>query len=148
MKSTIITKIITGVLALSIAISLTACGSSSAMSKEDYQNAVSQIGVDIYALSDSISNINYKDVDETKKALDKSKEAFSKFLEITPPKAYAEAHEKIKAGCEAIINVIEQSSEALETSDETQKKQIEEKINQSLETALYNLIDGSDLMSE
>ena len=139
-------KIITGIIALGIIVSLAACGSSSAMSKEDYQNAVSQIGVDIYALSDSISNINYKDINETKKALEDSKEAFSKFLEITPPKEYADAHEKIKEGCKAMVDVIEQSSKALETSDEAQKKEIEEKINQSLESALYNLIDGSDLM--
>lgn len=141
-------KIIIGMITFGIAIALTACGSSSGMSEEDYQNAVSQIGVDIYALSDSISNINYKDINETKKALEKSKESFSKFLEITPPKSYADAHEKIKAGCKAIVDVIEQSAEALETSDEKQKKEIEEQINKSLESALYNLIDGSELMGE
>ncbi len=141
-------KIITSILTLSLIISLTACGSSSAMSKEDYEKAVSQIGVDIYTLSDNISNINSKDIEQTKKTLENSKKAFNDFLEITPPKQYAEAHEKIKEGCKAMVDVIEQSSKALETSDENQKKQIEEQLNQSLEDALYNLIDGSDLMSK
>lgn len=141
-------KIITGILALSIIISLAACGSSSAMSKEDYEKAVSQIGVDIYTLSDNIANINSKDVKQAKKALEDSKAAFNKFLEINPPKEYADAHEKIKAGCKALVDIIDKSSEALETSDETQKKQIENDINQSLENALYNLIDGSELMGQ
>ncbi len=141
-------KIITGMVALGLIISLTACNSSSAMSKDDYEKAVSQIAVDIYTLSDNLSNINSKDVEQAKKTLEESKKAFSDFLDITPPKQYAEAHEKIKSGCKSMVDIIEQSSEALDTSDSTQKKEIEEKINQSLENALYNLIDGSELMDK
>ncbi|MCI8526029.1 MAG: hypothetical protein HFF17_08930 [Oscillospiraceae bacterium] len=126
---------------------LSACGGSGdALSKEDYEAAVTKLGEELTSVQTDAATLDPSDVDGAKKVLDDMKKPFSDFIDLVPPKDYEDAHEKMKSGCTAMIEYIDTVSGLLEETDETKLAEGAEKMQTALMTAMTDLSEAATMM--
>ncbi len=166
-KTNSLKKILVGITAFCMVFSLVACGNDNsndnasksntgntsqseqqtALSKEDYQASFSQLSADLQSIQSQASNIDLTDVDAAKSLLEDLKKPFSDFMNQVPPAEYKEAHEKITSGCQAMIDYIDACSALVGETDTTKIQEATGTLTGYLQTAVNDLMEGSELIS-
>ncbi len=167
-KTNSLKKMLIGVTAFCMMFSLVACGNNNsnnadnasksnssnssqaektAVSKEDYEASFNQLATDLEAIQSDAANIDTTDVEASKKLLEDLKKPFSDFMSIVPPTEYEEAHQKISSGCQAMIDYIDGCSALVGETDTTKIQEATATLTEHLQTAVADLMEGSELIS-
>ena len=102
-------KILAILMALSMALMLTACGGDdnaadggnendqtiTALTEEEYQQAVTDLSDKLTSIQTDAANLDPTDMDAAMKLLNDMKQPFIDFMAVTPPESYADAHAKM-----------------------------------------------------
>lgn len=161
-------KMFIWITALCTVFSLTACGSDNsndadnasksktnsssqseqtALSKEDYEASFAELAADLQSIQSEASSIDTTDVDAAKKLLEDLKKPFSDFMSQVPPAEYEEAHQKITSGCQAMIDYIDGCYDLVGETDTTKIQEATSTLTEKLQTAITDLMEGSELLS-
>lgn len=135
-------------LALCLLLAMTACGGSKALTKEEYEDAVTKLGDDFTAIQNEASNLNMDDLDQTVKLLEDAKAPLQEFMALTPPDVYAGAHEKLSSGSQAMADYIDVVIAMVNETDLNQIQQQAQEMLELLQTASQNLTEGAALLEE
>ena len=144
-------------LLLVFCLALSACGggsdngggeTSNALTEEEYQDAVTKLGEDFTASQVEASNLDTSDVDAAVKLLEDAKAPLQEFIAITPPDTYAAAHEKLQSGSQAMVDYIDLVVEIVDETDPTKLQEASEKMMDLIQTAMTDLMVGSQLLEE
>ncbi len=167
-KSNSLKRIFTGIVALCMVFSLSACGGNdsnnsnnagnaskssaseskqTALSKEDYQASFTELATELESIQSEAANIDTTDVDAAKKLLEDLKQPFSDFMSQVPPAEYEEAHQKITSGCQAMIDYIDACSALVGETDATKIQESTQTLTGYLQTAVTDLMEGSELLA-
>ncbi len=164
-KTNSLKRMLIGVTALCIMFSLVACGNNdsnnasksnagntsqsenAAVSKEDYEASFTQLAADLESIQADAANIDVTDVEASKKVLEDLKKPFSDFMSIVPPAEYEEAHKKISSGCQSMIDYIDGCSALIGETDATKIQEATATLTEHLQTAITDLMEGSNLIS-
>ena len=153
-------KLLALLMALTMALSLTACGgddanngttddqNTTALTEEEYQQAVTDLSDKLTSIQTDAASLDPNDLDAAKKLLDDMKQPFVDFMAVTPPEAYADAHVKMQSGCQAMVDYIDTLASLMEETDATKLQQSSEKMMEYLQTAMTDLSEGSAMLTE
>lgn len=167
-KANSLKRMFTGIVALCMVFSLSACGGNNsngadnasksgdgsvsqteqtALSKEDYEASFTELANELQSIQSEATNIDTTDTDAAKKLLEDLKKPFSDFMSQVPPAEYEEAHAKITSGCQAMIDYIDACSALVGETDATKIQESTETLTGYLQTAVNDLMEGSELLS-
>ncbi len=155
-------KILAILMALSMALMLTACGGDdntadggdendqtvTALTEEEYQQAVTDLSDKLTSIQTDAANLDPTDVDATMKLLDDMKQPFIEFMAVTPPESYADAHAKMQSGCQAMVDYIDTMASLVDETDAAAIQEGNAKMTESLQTAVRDLAEGGAMLSE
>lgn len=155
-------KILAILMALSMALMLTACGGDdnatddgneneqtvTALTEEEYQQAVADLGDKLTSIQTDAANLDPTDVDAAMKLLDDMKQPFADFMAVTPPESYADAHAKMQSGCQAMVDYIDTMASLVDETDATKIQEGSTKMMEYLQTAVNDLTEGGAMLSE
>ena len=155
-------KILAILMALSMALMLTACGGDdntadggdendqtvTALTEEEYQQAVTDLSDKLTSIQTDAANLHPTDVDATMKLLDDMKQPFIEFMAVTPPESYADAHAKMQSGCQAMVDYIDTMASLVDETDAAAIQEGNAKMTESLQTAVRDLAEGGAMLSE
>lgn len=152
--------------ALALTVSLTACGGDNAatdggkasassaaasstptaLTEQEYQDAVTKLGEEMSQIQEDANGIDATDVDAAKELLDSMKQPLQDFMNVTPPESYADAHEKMKSGCQAMIDYLDTAASMLGETDTTKLNEAATKMQEQMTTAINDLAEGSAML--
>ena len=131
---------------------LTACGKKdaddAALTEEEYQTAVTELNDKLTSIQTDASALDPNDPDAAKQLLEDMKAPFQDFINITPPASYADAQEKMKSGCQAMIDYLDTVNSMLEETDEGKLQEAANTMMEQLQTAVTDLTEGATMLSE
>ena len=144
-------KLLTLLMALMLTLSLAACGGngggdSSALTEEEYQQEVENLTAELSSVQSDASALDPSDIEGAKQVLEDLKAPFQDFMALTPPEAYAEAHEKLQSGCQAMVDFLDTTASLMEETDPTALQAGTEKLMSSLETAVTDMTEGATML--
>lgn len=162
MKKNMTKRLLAALLATAMALSLAACGggkdaanggesgesgeaASTALTEEEYQQAVEDLSTEMSEIQSSASSVA-TDPEAAKEALEAMKTSLNDFISITPPEAYADAHEKLQSGCQSLIDFIDTVSAMTEETDQTKLAELTTKMGEQLESAMTDMAEGASLL--
>lgn len=134
-------------MALVLTLSLAACGgSSNALTEEEYQQEVENLTAELSSVQSDAAALDPSDIEGAKQVLEDLKAPFQDFMELTPPEAYADAHEKLQSGCQAMVDFLDTTASLMEETDPTALQESTEKLMSSLETAVTDMTEGASML--
>lgn len=163
MKKNITKRLLAALLAAAMALSLAACGggkdaangggetgetgetASAALTEEEYQKAVEDLSTEMSEIQESASTVG-TDPEAAKEVLEAMKTSLNDFIAITPPEAYADAHEKLQSGCQSLIEFIDTVAAMTEETDQTKIADLTTKMSEQLESAMTDMAEGASLL--
>ena len=160
MKKNMKKRLLAALLAAAMALSLTACGgggsdagtgdgsgeaASAALTEEEYQQAVEDLSTEMSEIQTNASTA-ITDPESAKEVLEAMKTSLNDFIAITPPEAYADAHEKLQSGCGALIDFIDTVAAMTEETDQTKLADLTTQMNEHLQTALTDMAEGASML--
>lgn len=153
MKAGKISKALMLMLACCMVVSLAACnkddgGSGDALTEQEYQDAVTKLSDDITAIQNDVANMSGDDKEAGIKALEDMKTTLNEFINVTPPKAYEAAHEKLKSGSQAMVDFIDAAIEVVNEEDAEKAQEKSTEMMELMQTALTDLAEGSQLLAD
>ena len=119
-----------------------------ALTEEEYQTAVTELNDKLTSIQTDASALDPNDPDAAKQLLEDMKAPFQDFINITPPASYADAHEKMKSGCQAMIDYLDTVNSMLEETDEGKLQEAANTMMEQLQTAVTDLTEGATMLSE
>lgn len=159
MKKNITKRLLAAFLAAALAFSLAACGgndaetgksgetASAALTEEEYQQAAEKLSADMNEIQTNVSTA-ISDPESAKKVLDDMKASINEFASVTPPESYADAHAKLKSGCESLIAFIDTVAAMTEETDQTKLAELSTQMSEQLETAMADMAEGASMLEE
>lgn len=164
MKKNVTKRILAALLAAALAFSLAACGggdnagdnagdsssgeaASTALTEEEYQQAVETLSTEMSEIQSSASTA-MTDPESAKAVLEDMKSSINDFASVTPPEAYADAHEKLKSGCESLIEFIDTVAAMTEETDQTKLAEMNTQMSEQLQAALTDMAEGASMLEE
>lgn len=163
MKKHMLKSIFAALLVASMAFSLTACGgddktpadpgtsdvadggAAEALSEDDYIAAVNNLQTEMEAVQTKMAEVDQTDVEAVKAAIEDVKKPFADLAAVVAPEKYAAAHEKIKSGCEAMIDYMDS---AIKMTEGTPSQDDITAMTESLTKAATDLGEGQALIEE
>ncbi len=160
MKKNMTKRLLAALLAAAMALSLAACGggkdaangggetgetASAALTEEEYQKAVEDLSTEMSEIQESASTVG-TDPEAAKEVLEAMKTSLNDFIAITPPEAYADAHEKLQSGCQSLIEFIDTVAAMTEETDQTKIADLTTKMSEQLESAMTDMAEGASLL--
>lgn len=162
MKKNMTKRLLAALLAAALAFSLAACGggkdadsngesgdsseaASAALTEEEYQQAVQDLSTEMSEIQNNASTA-ISDPESAKEVLESMKTSLNDFIAITPPESYADAHAKIKSGCESLIGFIDTVAAMTEETDQTKLSELTTTMSEQLETAMTDMSEGASLL--
>ena len=163
MKKNMTKRLLAALLAAAMALSLAACGggndaansggetgengeaASTALTEEEYQQAVEDLSTEMSEIQSNASAVA-TDPEAAKEALEAMKTSLNDFIAITPPEAYADAHEKLQSGCQSLIEFIDTVAAMTEETDQTKLADLTTKMSEQLESAMTDMAEGASLL--
>lgn len=139
-----------------MAFSLAACGAekaeeqetSSALTAEEYQQAVTTLSEDMQEVLERASEIDEADASESTEALEALKAPLEEFMAVEPPEKYAAGHEKVCEGCEALIDYIDIVIATIGVTNEETLTQAAAQMETAAEQATTALQEGVELLQQ
>ena len=164
MKTKTSCRLVTLLLALTMMLSLAACGNGNqnndssnnsdgdqqpvALTEEEYQQAVIDLGDKVNEAADAANSLDPNDPEAAKQVLADMKAPFVEFMAITPPEAYAAAHEKLQTGCQAMIDYIDLVTSLIDETDPSKIADAQTTMVELLQTVTNSFTEGSQLLAE
>lgn len=163
MKKNMTKRLLAALLAAAMAVSLAACGggndaansssqtgetneaASTALTEEEYQQAVVDLSTEMSEIQSSASTIA-TDPEAAKQVLETMKTSLNDFIAITPPEAYADAHEKLQSGCQSLIEFIDTVVAMTEETDQTKLADLTTKMSEQLQSAMTAMTEGASML--
>lgn len=157
MKKNITKRILAALLAAALAFSLAACGgnnaggsegndtASTALTEEEYQQAVEDLSTEMSEIQTNASTA-MTDPEAAKGILEDMKASINDFASVTPPEAYADAHEKLKSGCESLIAFIDTVAAMSEETDQTKLAEMSTQMGEQLQAAMTDMAEGASML--
>lgn len=157
MKKNVTKRILAALLAAALAFSLAACGgnnaggsegddtASTALTEEEYQQAVEDLSTEMSEIQTNASTA-MTDPEAAKGILEDMKASINDFASVTPPEAYADAHEKLKSGCESLIAFIDTVAAMSEETDQTKLAEMSTQMGEQLEAAMTDMAEGASML--
>lgn len=158
MKKNITKRILAALLAAALAFSLAACGggnnaggsegedtASTALTEEEYQQAVEDLSTEMSEIQTNASTA-MTDPEAAKGVLEEMKASINDFASVTPPEAYADAHEKLKSGCESLIAFIDTVAAMSEETDQTKIAEMSTQMSEQLQAAMTDMAEGASML--
>ncbi len=157
MKKNITKRLLAALLAAVLALSLAACGGNdagtgengeaapAALTEEEYQQAAEKLSADMNEIQTNVSTA-ISDPESAKKVLDDMKASINEFASVTPPESYADAHAKLKSGCESLIAFIDTVAAMTEETDQTKLAELSAQMSEQLETAMTDMAEGASML--
>lgn len=166
MKKNMTKRLLAALLAAAMALSLAACGgakdaanggsetgetsetsetASTALTEEEYQQAVTDLSAEMSEIQESASSVA-TDPEAAKEVLEAMKTSLNDFIAITPPEAYADAHEKLQSGCQSLIEFIDTVAAMTEETDQTKLADLTTKMGEQLQSAMTDMAEGASLL--
>ena len=147
--------------ALTMALSLTACGgdkaangdkaaassTAAALTEQEYQDAVTKLGEEMSQIQQDAANLDSTDVDAAKELLESLKQPLQDFMNVTPPESYADAHKKMQSGCQAMIDYLDTASSMIGETDSNKLTEDATKMQEQMTTAINDLTEGSAMLT-
>ena len=133
-------------LALVMALTLTACGGSGdsgALTEEEYQQEVENLSAELTTVQTDAANLDPTDVDGAKQLIEDLKQPFAA---LNPPESYQEAHEKLSSGCQAMIDFLDTTASLLEETDPAKLQEGSTEMMNALQTAMTDISEGAALL--
>lgn len=167
MKKHMLKSIFAALLVASLAFSMTACGgddkpadganvsdsadgsgdaAAAALTEEEYEDAVANLATEMQGVQAKMAEVDQTDADAVKAAVEEVKAPFSKLAAVTPPEKYADAHAKIKSGCEAMIAYLDGALKL--TDGGTPSEDDLKALTDNLTKAATDLGEGQQLLTE
>ncbi|MCB6366286.1 hypothetical protein LI291_08885 [Intestinibacillus massiliensis] len=163
MKKHMLKSIFAALLVASLAFSMTACGSDKkpadnasvsdsadaaapALTDEEYEEAVAGLATEMQDVQTKLSGVDQTDAEAVKAAIEEVKKPFADLAAVTPPEKYADAHAKIKSGCEAMIAYMDGAIALTENASPSEDDV--KALTDSLTTAATDLAEGQQLMAD
>lgn len=125
-------------------VSMMACGDGAA--EADYIAATEKLVADMEAVSEKAATLDPNDLEGAKALLEEVKAPLVEFAAVEAPEKFAEAHAKYKSGCEAMIEYLDMTVEALDP-EKAANLDIE-KYMSLITTAEADLTEADALMQE
>ena len=158
MKENITKRILAALLAAALAFSLAACGggenaggstgddtASTALTEEEYQQAVEDLSTEMSQIQTSASEA-MADPESAKAVLEEMKASINDFASVTPPESYADAHEKLKSGCQSLIEFIDTVAAMTEETDQTKLTEMSTQMGEQLQAAMTDMAEGASML--
>lgn len=158
MKKNITKRILAALLAAALAFSLAACGggenagdstgddtASTALTEEEYQQAVEDLSTEMSQIQTSASEA-MTDPESAKAVLEEMKASINDFASVTPPESYADAHEKLKSGCQSLIEFIDTVAAMTEETDQTKLTEMSTQTGEQLQAAMTDMAEGASML--
>lgn len=149
------TKRLLALLAASaLVLGLGACGEKAeeeaegALSEEEYIDAVDNLSLEMFSVQQASQEAEIADEQAARDLVEELQKPLRDFIAIVPPAAYAEAHEKLQSGCQAMIDYIDIIFDAAGQTDDDVLQQAAEDANEKLMTAMEDLSEGSTLLGD
>lgn len=153
MKKNATKRLLAVLMAGVMAFSLAACGGKDkgnadpnapvALTEEEYQQAANDLGTKMSEIQKGVADAQ-TDPEAAKKILEDVKKTLSEFMELTPPESYAAGHEKIKSGCQAMIEVMDIANEMADMGEGADPN----KLTEMLTTMQEKMVQGSTDLQE
>ena len=86
------------------------------------------------------------DPEAGQEVLDAMKSSMNDFIAITPPEAYADAHEKLQSGCQALIDFIDTAVAMSGETDQTKLAELSTQMQEQMSTALADMAEGAAML--
>ncbi len=137
-----------------LALALGACGekktqqAEGALSEQEYIDAVDELNIEMYELQKAAQQDKITDEQAAQALVEELKQPMLDFAALVPPAAYADAHEKLSSGCQAMAEYIDIILAAAGETEEDALRQAAEDANDKLMTAMNDLSEGSLLLGE
>ena len=163
MKKNMTKRLLAALLAAALAFSLAACGgkdassngesgdsseaASAALTEEEYQQAVEKFSADMSELQTS-ANEAVSDPESAIAILDEMKVSINEFASVTPPEVYADAHAKLKSGCESLIAFIDTVAAMTEATDQAELDELITQMSEQMEAAMADMTEGVNMLKE
>ena len=141
-------KILAILMALSMALMLTACGGDDNTADGGDENDQTVTALTEEEYQQAVTDLSPTDVDATMKLLDDMKQPFIEFMAVTPPESYADAHAKMQSGCQAMVDYIDTMASLVDETDAAAIQEGNAKMTESLQTAVRDLAEGGAMLSE
>lgn len=155
MKKNITKRLLAALLAAAMALSLAACGGgedtgsgdteSAALTVEEYQQAVEKLSEDMSEIQTNASTA-ITDPESAKTVLEDMKASINEFASVTPPEVYADAHAKLKSGCESLVAFIDTVVAMTEETDQDKLAELTTQMGEQLQSAMTDMADGASLL--
>lgn len=163
MKTKTFSRLAVLMLTLAMMLTLAACGNGNqnnnssnnsdneqpvALTEEEYQQAVIDLGDKVTEASNAAASLDPNDPEAAKQVLADMKAPFVEFMAITPPEAYAAAHEKLQTGCQAMIDYIDLVTSLIDETDPSKIADAQPQMMELLQTVTDSFTEGSQLLAE
>lgn len=117
------------------------------LSEEDYMAEYEALLTKMTDLQSTAASLDPTDLEAAKKLISDIKTPFVEFSAVTPPEKYADAHAKLQAGCDGMIEYIDILLQIAEETDTTKQQELATKMVEVLTTAATNMGEGADLLT-
>ncbi|MGI6181665.1 MAG: hypothetical protein ACOYIE_06270 [Agathobaculum sp.] len=147
-------RLLAAIMAAALTLTLCACGekkaqqAEGALSEQEYIDAVDTLNIEMYKLQTAAQENEITDEQAAQALVDELKQPMLDFAALVPPAAYAEAHEKLSSGCQAMADYMDIILAAAGETEDDVLRQAAEDANDKLMTAMNDLSEGSLLLGE
>lgn len=157
MKENMKKRLFALLLGVVMVLSLAACGSGGnqsadqgeesapALTEEEYLEAVQNLSTEMTEIQTNASTA-MSDPEAGQEVLDAMKSSMNDFIAITPPEAYADAHEKLQSGCQALIDFIDTAVAMSGETDQTKLAELSTQMQEQMSTALADMAEGAAML--
>lgn len=157
MKENMKKRLFALLLGVVMVLSLAACGSGGnqpadqgeesapALTEEEYLEAVQNLSTEMTEIQTNASAA-MSDPEAGQEVLDAMKSSMNDFIAITPPEAYADAHEKLQSGCQALIDFIDTAVAMSGETDQTKLAELSTQMQEQMSTALADMAEGAAML--
>lgn len=118
-----------------------------ALTEEDYVAKFEELGTKMTEVQTNAATLDPTDLEAAKKLLDDMKAPFVEFAAVTPPEKYTDAHAKLQAGCNGMIEYIDILLQIAEETDATKQQELATKMVEVLTTAGTDISEGTALLT-
>lgn len=109
-----------------MSVSAVACGGGSngaaaqeeaALTEEEYEAKAAELSESIANAMSGASSIDANDTEAAKELIESLKDPFVEFASVKAPDTYADAHEKFKSGCDAMVEYLDMMVAAIDSGE-------------------------------
>ncbi len=163
MKKNMVKRLLAVLVGAAMVLSLTACGgktdnqggadgadaqASAALTEEEYQQAAENLATELAAIQTEVSKLDWNDTEAAKSALEELKKPLNNFMLVTPPTSYEAGHEKMKSGCQALIDFVDVTISIVGETDQAKLEAGSVRMQELIAASVNDMAEGAALLEQ